>query len=485
MEIPDYDEPAYKRQRFEEDVDILGQQCPICLEAWETTGEHRLCCLKCGHLYGLSCLKKWLSSQSSKSCPTCKKKVNRNDIRHLYAAKLIAVDNTELYQLKNDFEELTKSKTKIQSEYAKCLYQISTLKEENRNLKQQLLKLEDNSILDMNYSGSYEQPVKFYKDKSIMVNVDGGCRVMDCNSFINSAVVSSKSSNPLFYGYGLRSVDVQSYKSKGYVLLHNQPIRDVKFNQQNPWILTASMDKSFKIVDCGSSNIIKNFNCNVPLWSCTWHHQESHIFYIGDLTNVLEFDMRQMSEPTQLLKIATDMSPVLSVVSIGKQGADLNHGVLVCKLNSMWFFEYKDGTYTINNLPIEGPFTSMSYLKDKNQVTVGLRPTSRRLHTRYVLGQLCKRQDILTFDTIYNMDGLSTTQKVLSRTCFINHNNIDYFTAHQESVNNITLWNMQTGQKCSSIATRDSVLDLCNFKSEHCNYLMALSEKKLDFLKFP
>lgn len=58
-----------------------GRLCPICYDNWTTAGEHRLCCLKCGHLFGLSCVQRWLSTQRRKSCPTCKKHVSRNDIR--------------------------------------------------------------------------------------------------------------------------------------------------------------------------------------------------------------------------------------------------------------------------------------------------------------------------------------------------------------------------------------------------------------------
>lgn len=478
-------EPRKKRQRFEEDADTLGQQCPICLEAWESTGEHRLCCLKCGHLFGLSCLKRWLGSQSVKTCPTCKKKVGRNDLRCLYAAKLLAVDNSELYKLQNELDELRKSKTKLQNEYSKCLYEISTLKEQNKNLKQQLILLEDKCVLDLKHSGSYEQSVNVYKDKSITINTYGGCRVMDYNNHINLVVVSAKSVNPLFCGYGLKSIDVASYKPIGFVSLHSQPIRDVKFHQQNPWILTASMDKSFKIVDCGSNSTINTFNSNMPLWSCAWHHQQSHIMYIGDLTNVAEFDMRQLSEPVQHLKIATDMSPVISISSIDKPDTNVNCGVLVCKLNSMWYFEYSSGLYNINDLPIEGSFASMSYEKHNKQILASLRPTSRNPFTRHVLGQLCRRQDIMSFDAIHSMNGLSTTQKILSRTCFANHNNVNYFAAYEESLNNVSLWNAQTGQKNSSIVAREPVLDMCNFKTHSGNYLITLTEKKIDFLKFP
>lgn len=38
-----------------------GQTCPVCLDSWELTGDHRLISLKCGHLFGDSCIRRYLS----------------------------------------------------------------------------------------------------------------------------------------------------------------------------------------------------------------------------------------------------------------------------------------------------------------------------------------------------------------------------------------------------------------------------------------
>ena len=49
--------------------------CPICLEPWDSSGEHRICALKCGHLFGLKCLQRW--ADRNLSCPCCKGKIRR------------------------------------------------------------------------------------------------------------------------------------------------------------------------------------------------------------------------------------------------------------------------------------------------------------------------------------------------------------------------------------------------------------------------
>ncbi|RVX11898.1 hypothetical protein CK203_009350 [Vitis vinifera] len=65
-------------------------------------------CLPCGHIYGISCIKKWFQQcgRSSGKCPQCKRKCTLRNVRTLYASRVVAVD-----------EDLRK---KIRSLEAKC-----------------------------------------------------------------------------------------------------------------------------------------------------------------------------------------------------------------------------------------------------------------------------------------------------------------------------------------------------------------------------
>jgi len=80
-----------------------GLTCPICLDSWEMSGEHRLVSLRCGHLFGESCIRRWLNEsqrQSSvKVCPQCKNKATFRDIRHLYAKRIQMLDTDIREQL--------------------------------------------------------------------------------------------------------------------------------------------------------------------------------------------------------------------------------------------------------------------------------------------------------------------------------------------------------------------------------------------------
>ena len=82
-----------KRKREDGEESEGNDTCMICFEQWTNAGEHRVVCLGCGHLFGASCIQKWLSER--KHCPACNHAAKRRDIRTVYACNLVAVDTAE------------------------------------------------------------------------------------------------------------------------------------------------------------------------------------------------------------------------------------------------------------------------------------------------------------------------------------------------------------------------------------------------------
>lgn len=70
------------------------------MERWSATGSHRVCTLRCGHLYGLSCIKNWITSSKAANrratCPICHKAIFQNDIVCLYVGDVYALETAEL-----------------------------------------------------------------------------------------------------------------------------------------------------------------------------------------------------------------------------------------------------------------------------------------------------------------------------------------------------------------------------------------------------
>lgn len=465
-----------------------GTLCPICLDNWTTSGKHRLCSLKCGHLFGLSCVNHWLNCQSNKSCPTCKKHINRKDIRPIYARKLIAVDTSEVESIRNKLALVTEEKNKLCIDYNMVLSRekvlIQKIDEYKRTIQKLTSKLNENS--DCN--GTQIKLVdygKFYMDRTLEVNNKGGCRVMDCNYKWNMIAASAKSTNALFSGFGLRKINITHNRTTAFIPLHQKQIRDVAIQCINPWVISVSMDKLFKVVDCGSNSMITTFTCDTPLWSCCWDQDSPSIFYVGEQQGcVNKFDIRQMSQPLNILSVPGDMSPVVSVACITSDSATTqNGGVISCKLNSIMVFENTVEGYNSHQLPIEGPFVSMSFEHKTKQLLVSTRPTFRIPYSRHFVGNLEKNpQGTIVCNTVHCFEG-STSQKVLTRSCLVENKNF-YVAAHHESSSSVFLWNVNSGTKAHSLSATDPILDLRGLKTDNSNYLVGLTEKKLEFFKF-
>ncbi|PWA45275.1 zinc finger, RING/FYVE/PHD-type [Artemisia annua] len=69
-------------------ISVFKDVCSICFKAMTGTGQHRICCLPCGHIYGRSCINQWLQqSQNCSKCPQCKSLCTLKDVTPLYATR--------------------------------------------------------------------------------------------------------------------------------------------------------------------------------------------------------------------------------------------------------------------------------------------------------------------------------------------------------------------------------------------------------------
>ncbi|KAM3262806.1 hypothetical protein ACQJBY_053119 [Aegilops geniculata] len=62
--------------------------CCICMDPWASYGAHRICCIPCGHVYGRSCLERWLrhGGNTSAKCPQCGERFKHRHIINLYSS---------------------------------------------------------------------------------------------------------------------------------------------------------------------------------------------------------------------------------------------------------------------------------------------------------------------------------------------------------------------------------------------------------------
>ncbi|XP_020818171.1 E3 ubiquitin-protein ligase RFWD3-like [Drosophila serrata] len=61
--------------------------CSICLSPWQAEGGHRVVSLRCGHLFGSSCIRRAL--RHSRQCPICMKRCHPADVRKIHGCSAL------------------------------------------------------------------------------------------------------------------------------------------------------------------------------------------------------------------------------------------------------------------------------------------------------------------------------------------------------------------------------------------------------------
>ncbi|CAM0871072.1 unnamed protein product [Alopecurus aequalis] len=105
--------------------------CPVCMEPWTSEGAHRISCIPCGHVYGRSCLERWLTQRGSASatCPQCARRFKQKDIINIYAPEVV-VPNKDLEKQILSCKEKVESLVEVVLKQGKLLEEIA---EKNRS----------------------------------------------------------------------------------------------------------------------------------------------------------------------------------------------------------------------------------------------------------------------------------------------------------------------------------------------------------------
>lgn len=478
----------------EDDDPDSGRLCPICMDYWSNSGEHRLCSLRCGHLFGHSCVLKWLQvacAGGSRRCPQCNKKAAVKDIRLIYASNVAVIDTVEIDLLKKQLLEMTAEKNRVEMELSKCHLrqrmcddQITNLTRTIRDLEQQKFEM----TMRINENVARQVNRKFHLERGMEICKEGGCRVLGHNPFYNCLAVTQKSGNALFSGYGVKKIDVESFEPMQFVLLHNQVIRDLAFHPlQQALLLSVSFDKTAKLMDIRNNLVVHGYPLDGQVWSCCWSGDNQNIFHAGTQNgSIMQFDIRQTAGAVDTLGSPGDRSPVVSLASVppNSAGGIIRGGFLATHLNTCYAYEQSNSIYMPKQMFLDGPFVSIRYDAKNNHALISSRPNARHPNARHVVLSVEKGNEEAILCNIVHTFNAGNAQKLLSRPCHITTDEDTLIAMHNESSSCVPLWSVSTGRQVASIAVSDPVLDMCSFNINNSCFLTTLSAKKLRVYKY-
>ncbi|GER45446.1 RING/U-box superfamily protein [Striga asiatica] len=314
--------------------EVDGLYCPICFEAWSSGGDHHMCCLPCGHIYGLSCIRKWLARRGSSKCPQCKKNCRMKDIRLLYASRIVAIDG-----------ELQKT---VQSLEAKC----ASLEKQGAEWSSKELKWKKKES-DLHKQVQYLE-ARIRVLKVLLENEERRASASRSSASGSDARCSNKFTlQKDFLIEGARFFDVDS-SSESYIFAR----RLLRMGGMH--VLTK--------VSAESNNIVLTYNLPAAAWSCAWDVSDSHYVYTG-LQNgtVSQFDMRHTARHVESLNGLTS-NPVHSLYSLSPSSSRSFFTGNVQARNVL------TAPYVIPESDKQGVCISLAYCKTSSDIVASYRP---------------------------------------------------------------------------------------------------------------
>ncbi|XP_063168870.1 E3 ubiquitin-protein ligase RFWD3 [Candoia aspera] len=491
-----------------------GDTCAICFEEWTNAGEHRLAALRCGHLFGYSCIERWLKGQVGK-CPQCNKKAKRTDIVVLYARTLKALDTTEQENMKSSLEKEHVLRRKAELESAQSRLQLQVMTEECSKLKQQVQELK---ALLARHNASSTPPSssarscfpgclssgqgqhKYHFERAFLVSQMGNCRVMAYCDPLSCLVVSQPSpQSTLLPGYGIKMMSAVNLKSSQYVPIHSKQIRGLAFsNRTDGLLLSASLDHTLRLTSLTTNTVVQTYNASRPIWCCCWCLDDTNCVYAG-LANgsILVYDLRDTSSHIQELAPQKSRCPVVSLSYLPRMAsASLPHGGLVSgTLEGACFWEQKSsGSYRPHDLLLEpGGCIDLQTEASTRHCLATFRPNRNNNCLQCVVMELTSTQ--LTDradDVVCSCNPVQTltagpTCKLLTKNAIFQSPEDDgsiLVCAGDEASNSAMLWDAGSGTLLQKLPADLPVLDVCPFEVNRSSFLATLTEKMVKIYKW-
>jgi len=257
--------------------------CPICLEPWTSSGKHRICSLRCGHLFGRSCVDKWLASGHVK-CPQCNAPAKRPDIRILYCRRLVALDTAEREKLEATLHLERTERVKAEATAAKANLAAQLLKAEVEQLKQQLARLQkrshDSLTFDEILFGSV-RPHTFMRRVVLgAVSSQYQCRQATFDEHFGIFLIGRSDASRT---HGVVKISVWDKASSAeFVALHEDAVRCIACSPHRDGLyLTVAADNRMNLVSLTSNSVVQTWKLSASPWSCTFDSHDRNLIYVG------------------------------------------------------------------------------------------------------------------------------------------------------------------------------------------------------------
>lgn len=507
--------------------------CTICMEEWTIGSEHRVCCLRCGHLFGRSCIERWIKDKGSNAkCPSCNKPAKKRDLIDLWCKSITATDDTQLIRLQKELKtEKDYRKTDsaiIFSQNMKLemlLAEIGKLKKETIALKEGILKRDEvnkklHNLLDRLHKGQkpddvmdiitiqesivdvenpsfntdvelHEVKGAFHFKKRVESSQPGSCKsftLCPTSAIILIAQPSPQSSRGIFGGYGLRKYSAVDTNSREFIPLHNKMITSLQVKPFGDLVLTSSQDKKVILTSINNNTSIQKYYCQYEPTCVSWSlHRDQQFYVASGNCYVTLYDTRNTSEHIYQTSSKVANTRLLSIAST--IGHDSLSGLIVNDARGSQFLEisesseYCSGTIdqslehlTNYQLPFEGLMGTVDFNKHQDIALISTRRSAMNENCAHNLVKLQKTQDDAGTSKI-DCKRVTTffggrAAELLSQSRLLKHPTLSdslLVGAVDDEARGIKLWDTSDNKIYQSIRTDGFVRDMIMYNPDNTN----------------
>ncbi|KAK8496078.1 hypothetical protein V6N13_035098 [Hibiscus sabdariffa] len=388
--------------------DIDGLFCTICMEAWTTSADHHVCCLPCGHIFGFSCIRKWLQQgRTTKKCPQCNRKCTLKDVRKLFASRIVAIDGesqkriqsleSECISLEQKTAVLIKNEAEWRKKEAKWKRREALLQQqlhqfkEKTNYLEHLLDVQSRtlghppsmggsqvpSLVGQNLGSEFNGQGPFMLQKELDVD---GARLFDIDASSKIILLARR-----LQGLGgthvlTKTSLVAPYMREDIPLpFGTKAVRDLHICPSGSSLaLFASLGKKLSVLSTKINQVTLAYDLPAPAWSCSWDLNSSHQIYAGLQNGSLGvFDMRQTARPLDFVNGLTS-NPIHTIYSTNNP--TLPSGVTtvlsassagICQWN---FSGSEQRPFLVSEVGNQGACISLAYCPRSDDIVASFRP---------------------------------------------------------------------------------------------------------------
>ncbi|XP_077283468.1 E3 ubiquitin-protein ligase rfwd3.L-like [Arctopsyche grandis] len=440
--------------------------CLICFEPWTNSGEHRLASLSCGHLFGGSCINRWLTPRPNRYCPSCKTQASLKDIRYIYATSVSYIDNSECEALRAELELAKLENVRKAGEIQKL-----RLNQEVNLEKIKFLEVHISKCVNVRKNSKWT----FSMLKNFEIAKKGECRVFAYNKHSDSLFISQMIDNSLFPGYGLRQLDCETLKLEKVTYLHSKEIRAVSYSDNNKLLMSVSLDKQIRISNNTGIESV-GITTEQRLWSCCWDREHPSRLYVGGNGVIMHYDIRQTRSCLSRIQVNGDFSTVMSVECIPR-------GIVTCQLQSLRIHTREGGEYKSEKLDIDGSFTNLNYDPVTEHLLVSTRPSNQIPYSKYIVCTVDSQANVAQRCNIIHTFEVASTQAIISKSCQFSIDDDHLFSMYNEADAAVNIWSVTKQMKARSLPSRDVIVDTSAWSINSDMFLGTLSKNRVQIYK--